>query len=83
MSFYQGDIEWSPNEESIMLSSRYILIANAIIIPIFCVCMMSALGASTSVRQVVIMQFDVDANTEFIALAEVLNLNPNKKIEKN
>ena len=43
-------------------------IFDAIIIPVFCVCMIAAIGRVTGLRHVVVMQFDVDRDTEYITL---------------
>ncbi len=47
---------------------HYIVLHNAIIIPVYCVCLVHAMGISAGLRQVVFMQFDVDADTEYIKL---------------
>ena len=47
-------------------SPRYITLRNAVLIPIFCVCLITAIGNIAGVRHVVTMQFVVDRNTEYI-----------------
>jgi len=42
------------------------LLQTTIIIPVFCACLIAAMGAATGLRHVTTMQFDVDRNTEFI-----------------
>ncbi|RKZ67216.1 MAG: hypothetical protein DRQ44_05930 [Gammaproteobacteria bacterium] len=49
-------------------SRRYITLRNAILTPIFCVCLIAALGTVAGVRHVVVMQFSVDRDTEYIKL---------------
>jgi hypothetical protein len=49
-------------------SRRYITLRNAILIPIFCVCLIAALGAVAGVRHVVAMQFAVERDTEYTRL---------------
>ncbi|MBL4711526.1 MAG: hypothetical protein JKX75_03325 [Gammaproteobacteria bacterium] len=48
------------------LSPRYVLLCEAVIIPVFCTCMISAIGTISGGRHVTTMQFDVDADTEYI-----------------
>jgi len=45
---------------------RYDALLNTVLVPVFCVCMTAALGIAAGMRQVVFMQFDVDADTEYI-----------------
>ncbi|PCI07902.1 MAG: hypothetical protein COB77_03535 [Gammaproteobacteria bacterium] len=50
------------------LSPRYVLLCDAIIIPVLCVCMIAAMGLISVGRHVTNMQFDVDADTEYIGV---------------
>ncbi len=45
---------------------HYLVLHHAIIIPVFCVCLIHAMGIAAGMRQVVFMQFDIDADTEYI-----------------
>jgi len=42
------------------------------ILPIFCACLIAALGIAAGMRQVVFMQFDIDADTEYICSVKML-----------
>lgn len=50
----------------------YFALFKAIEVPVFCSCLIAAIGSATGVRHVTTMQFDVDRNTEFILFNYVL-----------
>ena len=45
---------------------QYSLLQKTIIVPIFCACLIAAIGSARGLRHITTMQFDVDRNTEFI-----------------
>ena len=47
---------------------RYLSLSEAIIIPVFCVCLIAAIGRATGLHHVLVMQFEVDKDTEYIDL---------------
>lgn len=51
---------------STQVSIRYYSLFQSIIVPVFCACMISAMGLICGLRQVVLMQFAPDADTEHI-----------------
>jgi len=66
MSCTQGKSVFRFQAQDFSLSPRYQLLPDSIIIPIFCACMISAMGSFPGAKHVVTMQFMVDANTEYI-----------------
>jgi len=66
------------------LTPRYQLLPDSIIIPIFCACMISAMGSFPGTKHAITMQFDVDANTEYISRFNVEYFNEQQlNIEEN
>ena len=51
---------------STQVSIRYYSLFQSVIVPVFCACMISAMGLISGLRQVVFMQFASDADTEHI-----------------
>ncbi len=43
----------------------------SVLIPVLCICMISAIGSASGLRHIVTMQFDVDRNTEYIKTDKV------------
>jgi hypothetical protein len=80
MSCRQSNIELRLTGQKSMFSPRYTTIGGAIIVPVFCVCMIAAMGSLAGIRQVVTMQFDIDRNTEFISLLNAINFDSQIKI---
>ncbi len=80
MSSHQCNVELRRTDQNSTSSSRYAAVGGAIIVPVFCVCMIAAMGTFSSIRQATIMQFEVDVNTEFIASMTVINIDLQQKI---
>ena len=66
MSCHNRDIQFDHTTQDDSLTLRYFNVKGAVVVPVFCCCMISALGALAGIRHVVSMQFDVDADTEYI-----------------
>ncbi len=66
MSCQHRNIKLSNTAQDKKLSCRYVTLSDTVIIPVFCVCMIAAMGSSAGLRHAVFMQFDVDRNTEYI-----------------
>ena len=80
MSSRQCNIELRRTDQNATSSPRYTAVGGAIIVPVFCVCMIAAMGTFSSIRQATTMQFEVDVNTEFIASITVVNIDLQKEI---
>ncbi len=80
MSSHQCNIELRRTDQNSTSSPRYTTVGGAIIVPVFCVCMISAMGTFSSIRQATTMQFEVDVNTEFITSMTVVNNDLQQKI---
>lgn len=50
------------------LPSLYITLCDSIIIPVFCNCMIALTGLLAGLRHAIFMQFDQDADTEYISV---------------
>ena len=48
------------------LSFQYVALRDFVIIPVFCACMIAAMGSSVSMRHAVIMPFEIEMDTEYI-----------------
>lgn len=66
MSCSQRNIKLRQTPQYSSPSPQYVMLYGAVIIPVFCVCMISAMGSFFGIRHAVSMQFDVDADTEHI-----------------
>lgn len=66
MSCQHRNIKLSNTTQVKKLSCRYAALSDTVIIPVFCVCMITAMGSSAGLRHAVFMQFDVDRDTEYI-----------------
>ena len=75
MSCHQGHIKLSRTDQQSSLSPHYFTLSGVIIVPVFCACMIAAMGFVAGMRQLMTMQFEVDANTEFIQLIDAVSLN--------
>lgn len=55
-----------------------------VIIPVFCACMISAIGASSGMRHAVIMPFEIEMDTEYIlAMNAGVTLSQPRDVERN
>ncbi len=68
MSCDQGNIKLRHSQQHQRFSQQYLALHNSLLVPVFCVCMIAAMGITGGVHQAVFMQFAVDANTEYIKL---------------
>ena len=62
---------------------QYLLLQTTIIVPIFCACLIAAIGSATGLRHVTTMQFSVDRNTEFILFNYAVLVIIGKNLHKN
>lgn len=55
-----------------------------VIIPVFCACMIAAMGSSVSMRHAVIMPFEIEMDTEFILSTHArVTLSPPQDVARN
>ncbi|HHJ36072.1 MAG TPA: hypothetical protein ENJ87_09940 [Gammaproteobacteria bacterium] len=76
MSCRLRDIEVRQTSQQSGLSPRYVTLSGAITVPVFCACMIAAMGSPAGFRQVITMLFDIDANTEYILRMDARTLYP-------
>lgn len=66
------------------LSHHNAALRDFVIIPVFCACMISAIGSSVGVRHAIIMPFEIEMDTEFISAKNAgYTLLPSLDLERN
>lgn len=84
MSYCQSEITLRQLPRELEFSPIFATLSVSIIVPVFCACMISAMGSIAGIRQTVSMQFDVDADTEHITVINTAMINTQQKtVEKN
>ncbi len=83
MSCHHRNIKLRQVSHDKTLSFQYVAFRDYVIIPVFCVCMISAVGPSVGMRHAVFMQFEINMDTEYIMVINVAYLKLHLGIERN
>lgn len=72
MSCSNRNVKLRHTSQDVTHTHQNIALFASVIVPVFCVCMIYVMGSSAGIRYAVTMQFDVDANTEYIVLIYIV-----------
>ena len=71
MSCHHRNIELRQVSHDKTLLHQNVILPDLVIIPVFCACMIAAIGSSPGMRHAVIMPFEIEMDTEYILVMNI------------